>query len=138
MMTTKDQALTVDCPECGQRSGQMCVTISAEVNQAAKRTHNGRNAAYFWSALPPVIDVPVEKIEWRRALGPFSISSDRKYRVKGTLADRYSRLWVYEAHRREGDEWVLIGSSTGQYQIGQHKAVVEVEALIAADRETRR
>ncbi len=133
-MTTTDQALTVDCPECGQRSGQMCVTISSETGREAKRTHNGRNAAFFWSVLPPAIDVPEEEITWVSALGPFSISSDRRYRIRAVLADRFSRTWIYEAHRRDGDEWTLIGSRIGQYQVGQYRAIAEVEALVAADR----
>lgn len=159
-MTTREQALTVDCPECGKPAGEMCVMKNgryvgpetdehgyrignrstqgyvdrSQVGAETVRAHNGRNAAYFWSVLPPAIDVPDGEFGWGAALGPFTLSTDRRYRIKGTLTDRPARIWTYELHRREREDWVLLGSFTGQYPAGQYVAIAQAKALCDEDR----
>jgi hypothetical protein len=154
-VTTREQALTVDCPECGKPAGEMCVMKNgryvrgqspyhygridrSQVGIEAVRAHNGRNAAYFWYTLPPAIDVPDEEFGWEPALGPFSLSTDRRYRIKAELIDRPERVWKCSAQVREGSEWVTIGSFIGQYQIGQRTAYAQAKALCEADRKVQR
>lgn len=79
-MTTREQALTVDCPECDKPAGEMCVINGApyvkgrrgpqrgygstdpeQIGREAKRPHNARANEYYWTHLSE----RTKPVEWR-------------------------------------------------------------------------
>lgn len=104
-MTTREQALTVDCPECGKPAGEMCVTKTqtyvagtgyarghgdkSQIGREAKHPHNGRVNEYHWTHLPE----RTEPVEWRGKI--------RRGQQTASKCGRY-QIWINEPWRNYG------------------------------------
>ena len=143
-MTTIEQALTVDCPECGRRAGEMCVVLTAphvpgvsgpyrgsgtndkaQIGRVANRPHNQRLNAHYRKHLPPAEHV----LTWRGRR-----SGDDRYQID--IGELYTfvgqRKRLYEAHVRVyglKQVWFTIGT--------EFKTLDEAKAACQADNVSR-